>query len=743
MSAFAEDNQVSAMQNVTEEGGKGVGEGEVKKETGGLTVAEPFAASLVASLTEQDVNESPPIMYILKELLTFLVRFGLSIGARKTLGLNYDEEAFNSTSVELFYVKLCKDNTLRVNAAIALNRHVRGTERSATATKLPLTIRLGLDLEEGGRCIIVRQPELVTTGLFRREVYVPFMPLAKSGADLGPDLHLSKLQVKEGIIEAEGIVVVRPPTTLTVEQEISLLQGGGVAEDSEIDELRRAEMQTRELDSREKGSQVDRQRMQVESEIRMSRWRAAERRRLRYERVVTVRNATRKALSPLDNLRSQINVTAMSSYVNTSAYAAYMSSYVNTSAMSTYVNITAMSSYVNTSAMSSYVNTSAYAAYLRGRNVSSYLYSTGQGIGAYSANSTDALRVYLNTTLHTTASSLSPLVSMINLGRFTNSLQGAQAYSLAEAVQLERKLQQVQQRVRNTNATGDVTGRKMAESVYKWATSREMMRSTSLVRDSQNSADVSISTTSLIRAMSPQPRVSRPSTVTADAAVAVRRGSLRKNESTARSTGELNVTPGGSVTRAAMATGGGGGECAGVMGSVAGGADIQEDSAVGVIEGKKRKFGNPFGWFRTFWLGERAMTGQNSERESGFEVMGGGGEKGGDQTTTMVLPMFDHDFVDLQRELVELQQCETARARDKQPDSDVLPVSEKIANNRASSELVQPLQQTEREELTDDEKGSGIKVAGAGGARGAGGAGGTGGTGAGDGNGGTESPWRK
>ena len=47
---------------------------------------------------------------------------------------------------------------------------------------------------------------------------MPFMPLAKSGADLGPDLHLSKLFVREGVIEAEGIVIVRPPTSLTVEQ---------------------------------------------------------------------------------------------------------------------------------------------------------------------------------------------------------------------------------------------------------------------------------------------------------------------------------------------------------------------------------------------------------------------------------------------------------------------------------------------------------------------------------------------
>jgi hypothetical protein len=308
---------------------------------GGLTVAEPFAASLVASLTEKDVNESPPIMYILKELLTFLVRFGLSIGARKTLGGDqWREESFNSTSVELSYVKLCNDNTLRVDAALALER--KSGARNDGPAKLPLTIRLGLDLEDDGRCIIVRQPELVTRGLFRREVYVPFMPLARSGADLGPDFHLSKLQVKEGLIEAEGIVVVRPPTSLTAEQEIAKLEGVGAALESEIDELRRIEMEKRELDSMEKGSHVDRQRMQVEGEIRMSRWRAAERRRRRNQRLITVTEATRRALSPLDTLRAQVNMSAMGTYVNTSAYAAYVrgmnvSAYVNTSAYTQYV----------------------------------------------------------------------------------------------------------------------------------------------------------------------------------------------------------------------------------------------------------------------------------------------------------------------------------------------------------------------------------------------------------------------
>ena len=237
--------------------GEGAEEGRKEGGTGGLTIAEPFAASLVASLTEQDVNDSPPIMYILTELLNFLVRFGLTIGARKTIGFKGNEDSFRQTSVHLAYVKLCKDNTLRVNAALVQESVEPGAATAAPrATRLPLVIRLGLDLEEGGRCIIVRQPELVTKGLFGQEVYVPFMPLAKSGADLGPDLLLSKLLVNEGKIEAEGIVVVRPPGTLTAEQEITQLEGRGAALEEEIDELRRLEMETRERDSREKGSQV-------------------------------------------------------------------------------------------------------------------------------------------------------------------------------------------------------------------------------------------------------------------------------------------------------------------------------------------------------------------------------------------------------------------------------------------------------------------------------------------------------
>ena len=56
-------------------------------------------------------------------------------------------------------------------------------------------VRTGLALEDDGRVIIAQQPELITRGIFGVEVYVPFMPLAKSGADLGPDFRLTKLQV--------------------------------------------------------------------------------------------------------------------------------------------------------------------------------------------------------------------------------------------------------------------------------------------------------------------------------------------------------------------------------------------------------------------------------------------------------------------------------------------------------------------------------------------------------------------
>ena len=46
------------------------------------------------------------------------------------------------------------------------------------------------------------------------------MPLAKSGADLGPDFRLTKLAVVSGTIVAEGLVIVRPPDTLTAVKQV-------------------------------------------------------------------------------------------------------------------------------------------------------------------------------------------------------------------------------------------------------------------------------------------------------------------------------------------------------------------------------------------------------------------------------------------------------------------------------------------------------------------------------------------
>ena len=274
----------------------------------------------------------------------------------QALGYTGGDEAFKATSVELSHVKLCRDNSLLVKAT--LKQDPRDVAAARATTRLPLTIRLGLDLEEGGRQIIVRQPELVSKGLFGREVYVPFMPLAKSGADLGPDFHLSKLLIKEGVMEAEGIVVVRPPGTLTAEQEIALLEGRGAAMGEEIQELRRVEMQQRELDSRAKEWQLGLHRMEVEGEIRMARYRAAERRRRRQDRLLTVTQATRnltgKALSPLDALR-----TNLSSYVSSAAASSSLG-------VNAYVNVSAVTHYVNVSAVSSYVNSTAYAQYMRG-----------------------------------------------------------------------------------------------------------------------------------------------------------------------------------------------------------------------------------------------------------------------------------------------------------------------------------------------------------------------------------------
>jgi len=283
---FVPDNQSSAS-------GQGI-------EGSGLTIAEPFAVSLVCKMTETDVNSSPPVVGVLKDLLVFLVRFGLSAGARKTIGGRYGkEDSFNTTDVELNHIELNQDGTLRVSAALVF-------DSSRNGTRLPLSIRLGLELEEGGRVIIVKQPELVTKGLFNSEVFVPFMPLAKSGADLGPDFHLSNLIIRKGVIEAEGIVVVRPPSTMRVEQEINALVGN--ADEDELEELRKYEQKQREASSMKLGSKLELVRMKVENEARLSRWASSERQRRRSERLQSVRRASKHVLSPLQAMNQNLSM---------------------------------------------------------------------------------------------------------------------------------------------------------------------------------------------------------------------------------------------------------------------------------------------------------------------------------------------------------------------------------------------------------------------------------------------------
>ena len=51
---------------------------------------------------------------------------------------------------------------MQVSAELRPNTKIKGTE-------LPLTIRLGLALEENGRKLIVQSPSLITRGLFNRE----------------------------------------------------------------------------------------------------------------------------------------------------------------------------------------------------------------------------------------------------------------------------------------------------------------------------------------------------------------------------------------------------------------------------------------------------------------------------------------------------------------------------------------------------------------------------------------------
>jgi hypothetical protein len=73
---------------------------------------------------------------------------------------------------------------MQVSAELRPNTKIKGTE-------LPLTIRLGLALEENGRKLIVQSPSLITRGLFNREARAlcpsPFLKAAACARLVKPE----------------------------------------------------------------------------------------------------------------------------------------------------------------------------------------------------------------------------------------------------------------------------------------------------------------------------------------------------------------------------------------------------------------------------------------------------------------------------------------------------------------------------------------------------------------------------
>ncbi|KAA8493173.1 hypothetical protein FVE85_8618 [Porphyridium purpureum] len=188
----------------------------------------PIQIAFEATLSEADINESPPILNAIRDVLRDLLQLGFG---NSILGALLPPPASDSSSalvragefvpgyeillhkVSLVDAGACpergypirKDPTVRFDAELV----VSGTD--TTKKSYRMDIRTGVGVGRGGRLIGFLRPEVVLS-LFGKQFAVPFVLLSAAGIDLGPDLRLERIAVKPGsTVMTAGVLTIRPP----------------------------------------------------------------------------------------------------------------------------------------------------------------------------------------------------------------------------------------------------------------------------------------------------------------------------------------------------------------------------------------------------------------------------------------------------------------------------------------------------------------------------------------------------
>lgn len=173
-------------------------------------LAAPVRFSVVAALTERDLNASSPLRDTLEQLVQQLVRHSASALMNRFL-----PQAVGGIAVRLRSIQVnADDDKLYLRGSLRFGGNGGGDDDDESAAdRLLFTVRCGVgvgphDASLPSNRIYFTEPELIST-LFGREVRLPFLTRDGVAVEIGDDMRIDNVIVQNGIIVVKGTGLIR------------------------------------------------------------------------------------------------------------------------------------------------------------------------------------------------------------------------------------------------------------------------------------------------------------------------------------------------------------------------------------------------------------------------------------------------------------------------------------------------------------------------------------------------------
>lgn len=182
-------------------------------------IARPMPLSATVALTARDINSSKPIRDVFHSLLIEVIRACVSSVIGRWLPKQLGGVEYTLNSVEFSEDE--RDDSSEQRAVP--DRYSGGcvildaSAKFGSGKVVNFKVKTGLVTRKNGRVVALHNPVVSWRGFI-----LPLFTAAFIGVELAPEALLTSITVRDGMLAAEGIVVINPPAVLRKEiQKVS------------------------------------------------------------------------------------------------------------------------------------------------------------------------------------------------------------------------------------------------------------------------------------------------------------------------------------------------------------------------------------------------------------------------------------------------------------------------------------------------------------------------------------------